>query len=104
MIEPIFKYLAYVEAYLHQDWAELYSSPDEAIRRFRDEAEQEVLMRVRDELHSLIGYLELMSEADAERYLWTVVGWYYRPAAEGLSVVNWLKKVDEILFESRNGG
>ena len=81
--------------YLHQDWPDEFSTPDEAIAAFKESHPSEAVERVCKELDEVIPLVEQMQ--DPERFLCDVLWCYYCPEADGLTVANWLIHVREKL-------
>jgi len=77
--------------YLHQDWHNEFSSPDDAIAAFKAREPQKSIERACNELQKIIPQLAQMP--DPERFLCDVLWCYYYPKADGLTVADWLEQV-----------
>lgn len=87
----------FLGGYFHQDFVLDYGDPDHAIAAFLAEATPESVQAVCSELDQLIPLVE--HKDDPEKLLWQVLGCYYYPKADGLSVADWLKHVRSKLQE-----
>ena len=88
--------LRHLGAYLHQDWEYEYTSPNDAIEAFiKDDSSPEFINNFCAELQEIIPLVQEM--ADPERFLCEVLGWNYCPTADGLTVADWLRRVQELL-------
>ena len=77
--------------YLHQDWKDEFSTPDDAVTAFKKREPQESIQGACDELDEVIPHLSQVS--DAERFLCDILWCYYCPKADGLTVTDWLDRV-----------
>lgn len=85
----------FLGGYFHQDFSLDYGNPDGAIAAFLNEASQESIRTTCSELEQVIPLIEGMD--DPEKFLWQVLGCYYLPKADGLTVADWLKHVHKKL-------
>ena len=81
----------FLGAYLHQDFMLEYGSPDEAISAFISSESPESIHAACNELEQVISHVEGLD--DPENFLWRVLGCYYMPKADGVTVADWLKLV-----------
>lgn len=77
--------------YLHQDWPDEFSTPDEAITAFKEGNSQESVEGACKELDEVIPLIEQMQAP--EKFLCDVLWCYYCPEADGLTIVKWLEHV-----------
>jgi hypothetical protein len=81
----------FLGAYLHQDFLDEYGDPDGAITAFLAEAPQDSVTAACNELEKVIPLSGQMD--NPEQFLCHVLGCYYAPEADGLTVADWLKRV-----------
>jgi hypothetical protein len=81
----------FLGGYFHQDFLMDYGTPDRAIAAFRDGEPEELIRAACIELEQLIPMLERMDNPDD--FLWKILGCYYSPKADRLTVRNWLEQV-----------
>jgi hypothetical protein len=92
MSEHEYRYLrTLLGGYLHQDWRDEFSTPDEAITTFKEDNPSEVVKGACKELDQIIPLVEQLQAP--ERFLYEVLWCYYTPSADGLTVSNWLRHV-----------
>lgn len=80
--------------YLHQDFLCDYPSADAAIADFTSSEPPELVASARKELTQ---FIQLAQDADKPGQLLLEIGCYYDPLADGMTVVQWLRKVEEML-------
>jgi hypothetical protein len=85
-------HLTFLGSYFHQDWPLDYATVEDAIAAFESETEKQTLSAFCRELEEAIPWVAQLPEKDAEYFLWTTLRWEYVPRADGLSVVEWLRK------------
>lgn len=83
--------------YLHQDFSLDYPNADAAIADFVSSNPPDRVALVRKELSQ---FIELVKHADNPSDLLLALGCYYSPTADGMSVVEWLQKVERMLASS----
>ena len=87
-MEKLYQFFA---GYFHEDWTVDSENPDEVLNELVAEG------RTRSELEELAGliddYLDTRSDVSLEHALFTELGCYYTPSADGLSARAWLKHV-----------
>jgi hypothetical protein len=81
----------FLGAYFHQDFMLDYSSPDATIAAFIADEPAESIHAVCNELEQVIPVVDRMH--DPEEFLWRVLGCYYVPKTDELTVSEWLKHV-----------
>jgi hypothetical protein len=78
-------------AYFHEDWVCEADTADAVVDKYAKETSPEKL-RALSEI--ILDYLkEILSDAELEERLFTDLGCYYLPSAQGLSVREWLKSI-----------
>jgi hypothetical protein len=82
--------LQFFGGYLHQDWADEFSSPEQAIAAFINQEPVEARRAAQQELADLIP--RVPSLEDPVRVLMDL-GSYYDPTADGHTVAGWLEHV-----------
>jgi hypothetical protein len=85
----------FLGGYFHQDFLLDYGNPDGAIAAFVTGEPPESIHAACNELEQVIPLIEWMD--DPEKFLWRVLGCYYLPKADGLTVADWLKHVHKKL-------
>lgn len=85
----------FLGAYFHQDFLEEFRNPDDAIAVFMAEVPKESIQAVCSELKEVIPLTERIDKP--EEFLWHVLGCYYFPEADSLTVVDWLNHVRDKL-------
>jgi hypothetical protein len=87
-------------AYFHQDWLLDAAHPDEVVEAFlregHDAAELAQLGRLIDEYSR-----QEVDDAALERALFTELGCYYMPSADGISARKWLQDVASKVSQGR---
>jgi hypothetical protein len=81
-------------AYFHEDFLCDYPNADAVIADLVSLATPEELASIRKELSE---FIELVKEADNPDKLLDEIGCCYLPSADGMSVVEWLRKVEGML-------
>jgi hypothetical protein len=87
----------YLCSYLHQDFDLDYPNADAAIADFVSSNRPDLVALARKELGQ---FIELVKHADNPSKLLYDLGCEYNPTAEGMSVVEWLQKVERMLASS----
>jgi hypothetical protein len=99
----------FLGAYFHQDWMHVRVRPDwtvdnadaeSVVRFFINGNAPERLKKIAEEIEELLALG--MSEDELQKLLYTELGIYYMPTADGISYSNWLRSVRDALV-SRAG-
>lgn len=81
-------------SYLHQDYADEFSSADEAVRAFADREPPETVTAAAAEIDAILSDSRFQTDANARL---AELDCSYDPTADGLSPAAWLKTVRGIL-------
>jgi CdiI immunity protein len=89
----------FLGGYFHQDFLLDFATVDDVVAAFANEETHKSIRAVCDELDSALVLLDVGREKP-ERFLQRL-GCYYNPAADGLTVNDWLNRVRQTLMAER---
>lgn len=82
-------------SYLHQDWPDEFSTADDAVMAFIEREPKVAIQAACKELDEAIPLIAEMETPD--QFLCDVLWCFYMPSADGLSTVEWLVNVRDML-------
>ena len=88
----------FLSGYFHQDWLLEADEPDGMISLFlASQPDRATTKGIAEQIHNLLEANGDQGEGAIERELYEVLGCYYDPKADGMSVVDWLTKLADRL-------
>lgn len=90
---------SFFSGYFHEDWMGDAASAAEVVNLYRLAAKPEEIANLSE---AIVLYIERVgSEMELEKKLFSELGCYYRPSADGLSSRGWLTNISDLLKSGR---